>query len=126
MSGANGSKALPRLGAAKTPRAKRRTEVVELPDRGVSVLIGSLDIETFLDVQDSMPEGEGVRERFEQSIELVAKMLIEPKLDPEALRAEVVTWSASDWMILQNAAIALAGFGEGVAASAAAFPPAGQ
>lgn len=110
MSADNGS--LPRLGSPEAS-AKRaaKTKVVELPDRGASVVLAKPSLGLVLDVQkqiDKLEDDDG----FESSVLVVSRMLDEPKMSEEQLRAEVLDWSMGDWQILQTAAMELAGLSE--------------
>lgn len=112
---------LPRLGSTQAGEAKPKTKEVAIPDRGVTILLRKPSVQMILDAQAAIsPTGPGqdgvdIKEGYASTVQLVSKMLVEPKMSEEALKVEVDDWSFADWQVLQTAALELAGLGEGVA-----------
>lgn len=91
-------------GAAKN--RKRPEREVDLPDMGASFLLRKPTVQAFIDAQKHIT---AETEEFDDALRLVAITLVEPELDMDALRAEVVDWSTEDWVTLQSGALDLLG-----------------
>lgn len=110
MSQENG---LPRLGSAEAPKPDLKTKVVAIPDRGVTIVLKKPSVGMIVAAQEELKlDTEDIREGYMATVELVARMLVEPKMSVEELKAEVDDWSFSDWQVLQGAALELAGMRE--------------
>ncbi len=104
---------LPRLGSTDAAKPDLKTRTVAIPDRGVSVVLRKPSVGMIVEAQDELDlESTDVREGFQSTVSLVARMLVEPVMTQDALKAEVEEWSFSDWQVLQTAALELAGMRE--------------
>jgi hypothetical protein len=107
---------LPRLGSADakpSPSLTRPTHVVDIPERGVSLVLQKPSVRTIIDLQEDIDlSTEDVRKAYGSTVKLVALMLVDPEMPEDDLRAEVDEWSLGDWQILQREALDLAGIGE--------------
>lgn len=111
----NGSQnnGLPRLGSSEAGKPSVETKVVTIPDREVTVVLRKPSVGMIIDAQGSLnPESTDVREGYQSTIGLVAEMMVEPEMTVDELKAEVDEWSFSDWQVLQEAALELAGLRE--------------
>lgn len=111
---------LPRLGSAKANSHQPQTREVELPDRGVSLLLKRPTVETVLDLQDQISDEETAREGFRGGVALIARMLVEPAMSEEDFRKEAESWAYSDWELLQDVAMEFAGMRREVESAASA------
>lgn len=111
----------PRLGSDDAPKKVAfKTRVVEIPDRGVSVVLQKPPLGRILELQEKLEtmakrakEAGQELDDFDTSVAVVAEILSEPRLSEEELAAEVRSWSLEDWQLMQAEAVALSGMGPG-------------
>src|SRR5262245_7871673 len=104
---------LPRLGSAEAGKPDKHTQVVVIPDRGVSVVLRKPSVGMIVEAQSELDlDTEDVEKSYLSTVNLVARMLVEPTMSAEDLKAEVDEWTFSDWQTLQAAALEMAGLRE--------------
>lgn len=120
----NGS--FPRLGSDGAPKkAALETRVVEIPDRGVSVVLQKPPLGRILELQEKLQamakqakEADQELDDFDTSVAVVAEILSEPEMSERELAEEVRGWSLEDWQLIQAEAVSLSGMGPGEEARA--------
>ena len=118
-----GEKALPVLGSAAAPKRRARPAKVnvDLPGRGVRVVLQPKPIEEMDDLLDEVAQLDGQ----EAELKAVSELMVDPKMTVEQLRKEIQGWDYADWVRLRAAASRLSGLQE-VMAQAEAFQDSAQ
>lgn len=98
-------KKLPRLKPGQ--KAPVKTEEVDLPEFGASVVIRQPSVREYIEFQ-KVADG---LDLTEQTMALTALCVVEPDFTVETLREAIDTWPFSDWVVLQRAVSELSGMG---------------